>query len=241
MPIVDAASETRVEEVADGVFQIHVPVTTPNFKFSFNQYLVVDDEPLMFHTGGRRIFPLVRAGIAHVMPIEKLRHVVYSHFESDECGAMNDILALAPHATPTASFVGSMVNADVTDRPTRGLQDGEAFSLGKKRVRFLATPHLPHGWDCGYMFEETTRTLLCGDLFTQGDNGEATPAIAKGDILEPSEGFRKRMDYFSHGKQTRALMEKVASTEPTTLACMHGSAWKGDGAKLLRALADRLV
>jgi flavorubredoxin len=170
-----------------------------------------------------------------------LRHVVYSHFESDECGAINDILALAPHATPTASQVGSMINADIADRSTRGLADGETFSLGKKRVRFLATPHLPHGWDCGYLFEESTRTLLCGDLFTQGDNGDATPAIAKGDILDSSEFFRGKMDYFAHGPQTRALLEKVASTEPTTLACMHGSAWKGDGAKLLRALADRLA
>jgi len=128
---------------------------------------------------------------------------------------------------------------DIADRPPRALADGEALSLGRHTVRWLDTPHLPHGWECGYLAEETTRTLLCGDLFTQP--GHTHAPLTEGDVLGPSEGFRRQMDYFAHAGNTRALLEKLAGTRPQTLACMHGSAWRGDGAGLLRALADSLA
>jgi flavorubredoxin len=127
---------------------------------------------------------------------------------------------------------------DVADRPAKAMADGETLSLGKHTVKWLETPHIPHGWETGYLMEENTRTLLCGDLFTQG--GSQLPALTESDILEPSEGFRKAMDYFSHTRMAHSLLEKLAREQPVTLACMHGSAWKGDGAQLLRALARTL-
>ena len=127
---------------------------------------------------------------------------------------------------------------DLADRPPRVLADGEALTLGARTVRWLDAPHLPHGWECGFLVEERTRTLLCGDLFTQGGAGQ--PPLTEADILGPSEAFRRPLDYFSHTKHARALLGRLAATQPTTLACMHGSAWRGDGAALLRALADAL-
>ena len=159
--------------------------------------------------------------------------------ESDECGSLNEWLAVSPKALPLCGTVAAMVSVDdISDRPPRALSDGETVSLGTHTVRWLDTPHLPHAWECGYLMEEKTRTLLCGDLFTQG--GADLPPITELDILGPSEAFRHQMDYYSHTQNARELLEKLASTEPTTLACMHGSAWRGDGAKLLRDLADKL-
>ncbi|MGN6703443.1 MAG: MBL fold metallo-hydrolase, partial [Burkholderiaceae bacterium] len=170
----------------------------------------------------------------------RLRHVSFSHYEADECGALNEFLAAAPHAAPLCSQIAALVSiGDMADRAPRGLEDGEQVSLGRHKVRWLATPHLPHGWECGYLMEETTRTLLCGDLFTQGGAG-AVPLTGQ-DILEPSEAFRKPMDYFSGATNTAALMERLAREAPSTLACMHGSAWHGDGGALLRALGGRLT
>jgi glyoxylase-like metal-dependent hydrolase (beta-lactamase superfamily II) len=131
-----------------------------------------------------------------------------------------------------------MINGDGFDRPAKVLADGEALSLGRHRVRWFDTPHLPHAWECGYLMEESTATLLCGDLFTQG--GADLPPITSGDILGPSEAFRRQMDYYSHTKNVHALMARLAAAEPTTLACMHGSAWHGDGGRLLAALAEAL-
>jgi flavorubredoxin len=236
--ITNSGSGTRVDEVAGGVYRISTPVPTLPGGFSFNQYLVLDDAPLLFHTGPRGMFPLVREAIAAVTPVEALRYVGFSHFENDECGALNPFLAAAPEAVPLCGRINGMVNADAFDRAPRVLGDGETLGLGAHAVRWIDTPHLPHAWECGYLFEPTTRTLLCGDLFTQPGNGER--ALTRDDVLGPSEALRGSLDYYAHGRDTRPLLERLAKEQPTTLACMHGSAWTGDGAALLRALADRL-
>lgn len=240
--ITNTESGTNVHEVADGIYRINTPLP-PSFVpggFSFNQYLVVDDEPLLFHTGPRRLFPLVSEAVAAVIPVERLRHVGLSHFEADECGSLNEWLATAPQAAPVCGGVAAMVSiGDIADRAPRALADGESLPLGRHTVRWLDTPHLPHAWECGLLFEETTQTLLCGDLFTQPGVGEKP--LTESDILAPSEAFRHEMDYFSHSRDARTHLERLAALKPMTLACMHGSAWRGDGAALLLALADSLA
>lgn len=240
MTVTNTSSGTNVHEIADGIYRINTPIELEGAGgFSFNQYLIADDEPMLFHTGPRKMFPLVREAVASVMPVNKLRYVAFSHVEADECGSLNEWLAAAPHAIPACGSVAAMVSiSDIADREPRALADGERLTLGKHSVRWFDTPHLPHAWECGFLMEERTSTLLCGDLFTQG--GAALPAVTEGDILGPSEAFRHAMDYFSHTKNARQLIEKLAAAKPTTLACMHGSAWRGDGARLLRALADQL-
>ena len=240
MTITNPQSGTNVHEVADGIYRINTPVEIPGSAFSFNQYLVVDDEPLLFHTGPRRMFPLVHEAVASILPPERLRHISFSHVEADECGALNDFLAAAPDAAPVCSQVAAMVSVnDFAVRPARALADGETLSLGRHTVRWFDTPHRPHAWECGFLMEERTRTLLCGDLFTQGGAGD--PPVTEADILGPSEAFRQGMDYFSHTPNARLMLERLAAAGPTTLACMHGSAWRGDGGQLLRALADALA
>jgi flavorubredoxin len=239
--ITNPAAGTNVHEVADGIYRINTPVSLPGGpgQFNFNQYLVLDDEPLLFHSGLRRMFPLVREAIAALMPIEKLRYVGLSHFEADECGALNELLAVAPHAVPVCGRVAAMVSVgDYADREPRPLADGEQLALGRHALRWFDTPHMPHGWDCGLMMDMTTRTFFCGDLFTQGGPGDV--ALTESDILEPSEAFRAPMDYYAHAPQSGTILERLARENPCTLAVMHGSAWRGDGARLLRALAARL-
>jgi flavorubredoxin len=240
MAITNKQAGTNVHEIADGIYRINTPVVIEGAGgFSFNQYLIVDDEPLLFHTGPRKMFPLVREAVASVLAVEKLRYIGLSHVEADECGSLNEWLVAAPQSVPLCGTVAAMVSiGDLADRPPRALADGERLSLGKHSVRWLDTPHLPHAWECGVLTEDHTSTLLCGDLFTQG--GADLPPVTEADILGPSEAFRHDMDYFSHTKHARVLLERLASTNPTTLACMHGSAWRGDGAQLLRALADAL-
>jgi flavorubredoxin len=241
MTVTNMQSRTNIHEIADGIYRINTPVIIEGGPggFSFNQYLIVDSEPLIFHTGPRKMFPLVREAVEHVMPVERLRYVAFSHVEADECGSLNEWLAAAPQSSPLCGTIAALVSInDLADRPARALADGEMLSLGKHSVRWFDTPHLPHAWECGFLMEEQTRTLLCGDLFTQG--GADHPAITESDILGPSEAFRHGMDYFSHTKSARAMLERLASARPTTLACMHGSAWRGDGEALLRALADAL-
>jgi len=241
MTITNRQSGTNVNEVSDGIYRINTPVVFEGGNgFSFNQYLVVDDEPLLFHTGLRKMFPLVREAVASVLPPERLRYIAFSHVEADECGSLNEWLAAAPQSVPLCGAVAAMVSIqDLADRAPRALADHEALSLGNHDVRWFDTPHLPHAWECGFLMEERTRTLLCGDLFTQG--GTDLPPITESDILGPSEAFRHAMDYFSHTKNVRVMLDRLAATEPATLACMHGSAWRGDGARLLRALADALA
>ena len=237
--ITNKVSGTGIAEIAPGIYRISTPVSVVPGGFSFNQYLIVDEEPLLFHTGLRHTFPLVAEAIATVMPVGRLRHISFSHYEADECGALNEFLGAAPNAAPLCGQIAALVSiGDMADRAPRALEDGELASLGIHKVRWLATPHLPHGWECGYLMEETTRTLLCGDLFTQG--GAEHAPVTEGDILEPSEGFRAQMDYYSHTKNTGPMIERLAALQPTTLACMHGAAWRGDGGALLRALGARL-
>jgi flavorubredoxin len=238
--ITNPEAGTNVHEIADGVYRINTPVPIAGgVDFSFNQYLIVDDAPLLFHTGPRRMFPLVSEAVSRVMRVERLRFVAFSHFEADECGALNEWLAAAPASEPVCGRIGAMTSIpDVADRPPRALADGENLSLGSHVVRWFDAPHIPHGWDCGLMMESTTRTFLCGDLFTQPGRGE-TP-VTESDILGPSEAFRRSLDYFAHTPDTDAVLERLAQEQPTTLACMHGSAWRGDGAALLRALAANL-
>jgi flavorubredoxin len=238
--VTNATSGTNVNEVADRIYRINTPVRIPGGGFTFNQYLIDDEEPLLFHTGLRKLFPLVREAAESVLDPSRLRYIAFSHVEADECGSLNEWLAVAPRATPLCGSVAAMVSVeDIADRAPKPLQDGENVSLGKHTVKWLDAPHLPHAWECGFLAEESTKTLFCGDLFTQpGDQG---PAVTQSDILAPSEAFRQEMDYFSHTKNARALLEKLAATKPTTLACMHGSAWKGDGAALLRELAVALT
>jgi flavorubredoxin len=241
MPVTNRESGTNINEIANGIYRINTPLP-PNVVpggFSFNQYLIYADEPLLFHTGPRRMFPLVREAVASVMPVARLRYVAFSHVEGDECGSLNEWLAVAPEAVPLCGRIAALTSIeDMADRPPRALADNETISLGQHSIQWFDTPHLPHGWECGYLMEQSTRTLLCGDLFTQPGNGNMP--ITETDILGPSEAFRQRMDYFSHTKNARAMLERLASTAPTTLACMHGSAWAGDGQQLLRALADEL-
>lgn len=241
MSITNRNSGTRIDEIVDGIYRISTPVPPSAVPggFTFNQYLVVDDQPLLFHTGLRRMFPLVREAISSVIPVERLAYIGFSHYEADECGSLNEMLAVAPNAVPLCGLTAALVTInDVADRPARGLADGEIISLGRHSVRWFDTPHLPHAWECGFLMEEHTRTLLCGDLFTQG--GADHQPLTESDILGPSEAFRGVMDYYSHTKNGRAMMERLASAQPTTLACMHGAAWRGDGASLLRALGDSL-
>lgn len=234
--ITDAQTGTSIDAIADGLYRINTPLAIPGGEFSFNQYLIVDDAPLLFHTGPRRLFPQVRAAIAAVLPVEQLRYVGFSHFEADECGALNELLAVAPQAEPLCGRIAAMVSVnDVADRPARALDDGEALSLGHHVVQWFDTPHVPHGWECGFLFERSTRTLLCGDLLTQPGKGQQ--ALVQSDILAPSEAFRRAMDYYAHAPMTRATIERLAATQPRTLAVMHGSAWRGDGESLLRELA----
>jgi flavorubredoxin len=242
MPITNIQSGTNVNEIAEGIYRINTPVIIEGGPggFSFNQFLILDDEPLIFHTGPRKMFPLVREAVASVMPLERLRYIAFSHVEADECGSLNQWLAAAPHSKPLCGTVAAMVSiTDLADRPPRAIVNEETISLGKSSVKWFDTPHLPHAWECGFLMEERTKTLLCGDLFTQP--GAAHPAITESDILGPSEAFRHALDYYSHTKNARGMLERLAAARPTTLACMHGSAWRGDGAALLRALADELT
>jgi flavorubredoxin len=239
--ITNATSGTNLHEIAPGFYRINTPVQIPGGPdFNFNQYLVVDDEPLLFHTGPRRMFPLVAEAIAKVLPVERLRYVAFSHFEADECGSLNDFLAAAPSAAPVCSRVAAMVSVDdVALRPARAMGDGDVLITGRHAFRWFDTPHVPHGWESGLMMETTSRTLLCGDLFTQGGSGHAP--LTQGDILGPSEAFRGVMDYYAHTPDTALTLERLAREQPRLLACMHGSAWQGDGAKLLRALGQSLA
>lgn len=242
MTITNPESGTNVYEIADGIYRISTPVPPSAMPggFTFNQILVVDDAPLLFHTGQRALFPLVRQAVEHVLgDVAKLRYVGLSHYESDECGSLRDWLDAAPRAEAVCSNIAAMVSVgDLAQRPPRGLADGELIALGTRSVRWLDAPHVPHNWECGYFFETTTRTLLCGDLFTHG--GADVAPLTESDVLGPAEALRAAMGGVAIEKDTRAILQKLAATEPATLALMHGSAYRGDGGKLLLALADAL-
>jgi flavorubredoxin len=229
---------TRLDEIADGIFRIStfVPEVAPPAGFAFNQYLVLAEHPLLFHTGHRHLFPAVRDAVARLIPLGRLRWIGFGHVEADECGAMNLWLAASPRAEIVhgATAVDVSLN-DLADRPPRTLADREAIDLGGKRVRYLDTPHTPHGWDAGLLLEETTGTLLCGDLFTQTGR---TPALVSGDIVGPAAAAEDLFGFSSLHPAMGATIRGLASLAPTTLALMHGPAFAGDGAAALLALAD---
>ena len=230
-----------IHEIAADTYRINIglPDMIPG-GFSFNQYMVVDEKPLLFHTGPRKLFPLIRQQIETVLPVSSLRYLAFSHVESDECGGLADFLAAAPEARPVCSDIAAMVSvADMVDIEPLAMSDGQTLNLGRHQLVWQSTPHLPHGWECGYLFDTTTKTLFCGDLFTQPGIGEQ--ALVSDDILAPSEAFRSQMDYFSHGRDTQQLLDKLARLEPDVLACMHGSAWSGNGGDLLRQLGTALA
>jgi flavorubredoxin len=230
--------ETRIDEIGAGVYRlsVFVPEAAPPAGFTFNHFLFAGDEPLLFHCGKRKMFPLVSAAVARIMPVDKLRWLGFGHFEADECGSMNEWLAAAPAAQLAHGMVGSRVNiSDLADREPRVLSDGEVIDIGGKRFRYIDTPHVPHGWDAGVMFEETTGTLLCGDLFTRVGNG---PALTESDIIEQSITSETRMHYTSLGPTTGMTVRSLAELKPKVLATMHGSSFLGDGAAALSALGN---
>ncbi len=236
MGIIDTQSGTRVDEIAEQIYRISTPTAAIPGGFTFNQYLIVDEQPLLFHTGLRHSFAVIQRAVASVMPVERLRYISFSHVEADECGSLNQWLAAAPRAVALCSQIAAMTSVrDMADREPQVIADGEILSLGARAVRWFDMPHLPHGWESGLMMETRSNTLMCSDLFTQ--SGDKPEPLTKADILGPSEALRTRLDYYAKGMETAALLEKLAAAQPATLACMHGSAWSGDGAALLRELA----
>lgn len=231
--------QTRIDEIADGIYRMSTFVRgiAPPAGFTFNQFLVLGDEPLMFHTGLRKMFGLNRDALARIIAPERLRWIAYGHFEADECGAMNEWLAAAPQATAAHGATGVLVSLnDFADRPARILANDEVVDLGGgKRVRFIDTPHTPHGWDAGVLYEESTGTLLCGDLFTQLGDG---PALITGDIVGPAIAGEDVFRYSSLNPGMGVTLRGLAGLAPRTLALMHGPSFEGDGSAALRALAD---
>ena len=231
----------RIDEIADDLYRICV--YAPNFDLQFNHFLVKDDEPLLFHTGMRGMFPVVREAVATLIDPASLRWISWSHFEVDECGALNEWLAAASNAIPVCGELGAMINiADFSRRPPRALKPDEILGTGRHRFRFVPTPHLPHGWDAGVLFEETDRVLLCSDLMHQ--TGDVEP-VATGDVvgryrqaLETYQQSPVLMDYVPYTENTKRQLANLAALQPRTLAAMHGSTFVGDGASALVASGE---
>lgn len=229
--------ETTVNEIADGIYRLStfVPEIAAPAGFTFNQVLINAEEPLLFHAGPRLMFPLVSNAVAQVVPVEQLRWITFGHVEADECGSMNQWLAAAPNAEVAHGALGCMVSLnDLADRPPRPLGDGEVLDLGGKRVRHLDTPHVPHGWEAGLFYEETTNTLLCGDLFTHLGDG---PALTTDDIVGPAMEAEAIFRATCLAPDTAIVMRRLADLGAGTLALMHGSSYSGDGSRALRDLA----
>jgi flavorubredoxin len=230
----------KITEIAPDVYRLSLYVAEADLQF--NQFLVKDDEPLLFHTGMRGIFPLVREAVEKLIAPRQLRHIGFSHFEADECGALNEWLAIAPNATPVCSLVGAMVSVDdFALRPARGLTDGETFSTGKYKFRFVQTPHLPHCREAGVLFEETGRTLFSSDLFHQ--SGEVEPLTEQSVIERVCETLINYNNgpltgYLPYTRQTESNLQKPVALAPVTIAAMHGSTFVGNGAQALRDLGE---
>lgn len=224
---------TTTTEVADGIFRISTFV--PDAGMAFNQILVRADEPLLFHTGMPALFPAVADAVEAVLPVSSLRWIGFGHVEADECGTMNQWLDAAPDAQVAFGALGCAVSVNhLADRPPRPLGDGEVIDLGGKRVRWIATPHVPHGWEAGVLFEETTSTLLCGDLFTHVGDG---PAVRTDSPMEQTITAEDMYGYSSLTPATVPTVERLAALAPTALALMHGPTYQGDGASWLGELA----
>jgi flavorubredoxin len=230
------AMQPTVDEITDGIYRIstYVPDVSPE-GFTFNQFLVAADEPLLFHTGPRGMFPLVAEAVARVLPVESLRWITFGHVESDECGSMNMWLTAAPQSQVAHNTLGCLVSLnDLCDRPPRPLDEGEVIDLGGKRVRQISTPHVPHGWEAQVFYEETTGTLLCGDLCTQLGGG---PAVTTDDVVQPALAAEGMFHPTALAPHTAETMRSLGDLDPTTLAIMHGSSFQGDGKQVLYDLA----
>lgn len=231
--------ETTITEIADGIYRLStfVPQIAPPAGFTFNQFLVVGDEPLIFHTGLKTMFELTLGAVSRIVQPKDIRWISFGHFESDECGALNHWLTVAPQATAMQGQICCDVSLnDFASRAPRTLADGEVVELGRgKRVRFIDTPHTPHGWDAGVLYEESTRTLLCGDLFTQLGNDHT---LTEGDIVGPAIAAEELFKYSSLNPAMGTTIRGLADLAPRTLALMHGPSFSGDGKAALHALAD---
>jgi flavorubredoxin len=228
--------ETRVDEVAERIYRLStfLPAVGPR-GFTFNQFLVDADEPLLFHCGQRALFPAVSQAAARIMDLRRLRWIAFSHIEADECGSLDEWLDAAPEATVTHGRIGCAIWLnDQAPRPPRALADDEVLDLGGRRVRRLDTPHVPHCWDAGLLFEETTGTLFTSDLFTHvGD----PPALTGGDLMGPAIEAERQFGYTALTPATGATIRRLATLAPRTLAVMHGSSYSGAGAPVLETLA----
>lgn len=234
---------TNINEIAPNIFRISTFI--PEANLGFSQFLVRGDEPLLFHTGMKGLFPQVREAVATLIDPASLRWIGFSHFEADECGALNEWQTVAPNATPVCSMVGKLVSVDdfAPANPAKGMTDGEVFETGSHRFRFLATPHVPHCWEAGFLFEETTGTLFCSDLFHQ--NGDVEPLTTSDVVGRARETFREYQagplaNYFPYTKDTDATLKRLAALKPGVLATMHGSVFSGDGELALLDYAEMI-
>ncbi len=230
---------TAIDEIAPDLFRLSVYV--PELDMQFNHFLVRDDEPLLFHAGLKAMFPALLDAVGKLIDLAKLRYIAWSHFESDECGALNDWLQLAPQAEPVCTLVGKLVSVDdFSIRPARGMTPEDTLNTGKYRYRFYRSPHIPHGWDAGVLFEETRQTLFCSDLFHHFGNVEPVTAS---DLIEPTRNAMQQLQqgplagYMPYTRQTEGVLHSLAELKPQTLAVMHGSSYIGPGERLLSDLA----
>jgi len=231
--------ETTVAEIADGIYRLstYLPDVAAPAGFTMNQFLIDAEQPLLFHCGQRELFPLVSQAVSRVLPVERLRWITFGHVEADESGSMNQWLAAAPRSEVAHGELGCMLSInDMADRTPRALADGEVIDLGGKRVRHLDTPHVPHNWEARVLYEETTGTLFCGDLFTQVGNG---PPVVSDELVEPAMLAEDAFNQTSLGPLTVTTLRRLAALQPRTLAVMHGSSYSGDGGAALNTLADR--
>lgn len=241
-----AGVETRIDEVAPGIWRLATPVAAKFFPpqgFTYGQFLIYGgegDEPLLYHCGPKRAFPCLKQALAKVSPVEKLRWLSFGHGESDESGAMLEILDAAPDCEVlVGTMLSRLVVNDAAPRPAVVLQHGETKKIGRHEVMWLDTPHLPHNWEAGMMYETTTKTLLCGDLFTQfGD--DHPPTSSDDAMLSDSEAVRQRLPYYSNPEAAGPILREIAELKPANLATMHGPVWQGDGRDMLLRLADAL-
>lgn len=230
---------TNIHEIAPDLFRLSIYV--PDLDMQFNHFLLRDEEPLLFHAGLKGMFPALREAVARLMDPARLRHIAWSHFESDECGGLNEWLQLAPQAQPVCTLVGKLVSVDdFSIRPARGMMPSDVLQTGKYRCRFYPSPHIPHGWDAGVLFEETRQTLFCSDLFHHFGNGEA---VTTSDLIEPTRTAMERLrqgplaGYMPYTRQTEGVLRSLAELKPRTLAVMHGSSYSGAADGLLLELA----
>jgi len=230
---------TNIHEIAPDLFRLSLYV--PDFDMQFNHFLVRDEEPLLFHAGFKRMFPALREAVATLIDPAKLQHIAWSHFESDEVGALNHWLELAPQAQPVCTLVGKLVSVDdFSIRPARGMTAQDVLTTGKYRYRFHRSPHVPHGWDAGVLFEETRKTLFCSDLFHHFGN---VAPVTSSDLIGPARKAMQQMqqgplaDYIPYTRQTEGVLNSLAELKPATLAVMHGSSYIGQCDRLLTGLA----